>query len=160
MVDQLNQTPSKISILSLLLCSEAHRDALIKFLIATHVPQKIIVNQFEGVVANIAAGGCLGFCDDEFPLEGKAYSKALHISIECTNTLLSRVLVDIGSSLNVLTKKSLTKQTIEGLLVKLSTLIVRAFDGYLEGMQLEKWISLLRYVHTPSLLPSMSWISI
>ena len=27
-VDQLNQTPSKISILSLLLCSEAHRDAV------------------------------------------------------------------------------------------------------------------------------------
>lgn len=47
-IDQLNQTPSKISILSLLLCSKAHRNALIKFLSATQVPQEINVNQFEG----------------------------------------------------------------------------------------------------------------
>lgn len=38
MVNQLNQTPSKISIQSFLLCSEAHKDALIKFLNAAHVP--------------------------------------------------------------------------------------------------------------------------
>ncbi|XP_050889426.1 uncharacterized protein LOC127094663 [Lathyrus oleraceus] len=81
-VDHLNQTPSKFSILSLLLCSEAHRDDLLKFLSAAHVPQEITVNQFEGVVANIASKGCLCFCDDELPPEGKNYNKALHISIE------------------------------------------------------------------------------
>lgn len=37
-VEQLNQTPSKISMLSLLICSKAHRDALVKFLRATQVP--------------------------------------------------------------------------------------------------------------------------
>ena len=31
-VEQLGQTPSKISMLSLLLCSEAHAQALVKFL--------------------------------------------------------------------------------------------------------------------------------
>ncbi|XP_050889365.1 uncharacterized protein LOC127094590 [Lathyrus oleraceus] len=36
-VDQLNQTPSKISILSLLLSSEVHRKALLKVLNAAHV---------------------------------------------------------------------------------------------------------------------------
>lgn len=70
-VDQLNQTPSKISILSLLMFSKTHIDALIKFLSAAHVPQEITVNQFEGVVENIASSGCLGFCDDKFPPEGK-----------------------------------------------------------------------------------------
>ncbi|XP_050896696.1 uncharacterized protein LOC127103487 [Lathyrus oleraceus] len=128
-VDQLNQTPSKISILSLLLCSEAHRDALFKFLSAAHVPQEITVNQFEGVVDNIASKGCLGFCDDELPPEGKNHNKALHVSIECADTIMSRVLVDTGSSLNVLPKISLTKLTIEGLLMKPSALIMRAFDG-------------------------------
>ncbi|XP_050908890.1 uncharacterized protein LOC127122628 [Lathyrus oleraceus] len=128
-VDQLNQTPSKISILSLLLCSEARRDALLKFISAAHVPQEITVNQFEGVVANIASKGCLGFCDDELPPEGKNHKKALHISIECADTIMFRVLVDTGSSLNVLPKISLTKLTIEGLLMKPSALIVRAFDG-------------------------------
>lgn len=86
------------------------------------------MNQFEGVVANIAAGGCLGFGDDELPPEGKARHKDLHISIECTGTVLSRVLMDIRSSLNVLSKNSLTKLTIEGLLMKPNTLIVRAFN--------------------------------
>ena len=37
-VIQLNQTPAKISILSLLLCSEAHAKALIAFLKTVHVP--------------------------------------------------------------------------------------------------------------------------
>lgn len=37
-VEKLNQTPSKISMLSLLMCFEAHRDALVKFLRTTHVP--------------------------------------------------------------------------------------------------------------------------
>lgn len=36
-VDQLGQTPSKISILSFLLSSEAHRKALLKFLNTDHV---------------------------------------------------------------------------------------------------------------------------
>lgn len=40
-VDQLNQAPSKISMLSLLICSDAYIDALVKFLRASHVPQEI-----------------------------------------------------------------------------------------------------------------------
>ena len=39
-VEQLGQTPSKISMLALLLCSEAHAMALIKFLKAADVPQE------------------------------------------------------------------------------------------------------------------------
>lgn len=128
-VEQLNQTLSKISIMSLLLYSEAHQDALMKFLSVTHVPQEIIVNQFEGVVANIAARSCLGFSDNELPPEGKAHNKVFPISIKCVGTILSRVLVDIGSSLNVLPKNSLTKLIIKGLLMKPSMLVVRAFDG-------------------------------
>lgn len=43
-VDQLSHTPSKISILSLLLSSEAHRDSLYKILNEAHVTQDIMVN--------------------------------------------------------------------------------------------------------------------
>ena len=39
-VEQLGQTPSKISMLALLLCSEAHAKALVKFLKTAHVPQE------------------------------------------------------------------------------------------------------------------------
>ena len=37
-VEQLGQTLPKISMLALLLCSEAHAQALVKFLKSTHVP--------------------------------------------------------------------------------------------------------------------------
>ena len=43
-VDQLNQTPSKISILSLLLSSEPHRRAMLKILNEAHVTNDITVN--------------------------------------------------------------------------------------------------------------------
>ncbi|XP_050915175.1 uncharacterized protein LOC127130153 [Lathyrus oleraceus] len=111
-VDQLNQTSSKISMLSLLMCSEAHRDAL-----------------FEGVVNNIATSLSLGFSDEELLAEGRNHNKALHISIECMDTVLSRVLVDIGFFLNVMPKSSFAKLTVEGLVMKSSELIVRTFDG-------------------------------
>lgn len=87
------------------------------------------MNQFESVVANISASNCLGFNDDELPPEGRNHNKELHISIDCVDIVLSRVLVDIGSSLNVLPKNSLSKLTIEGLVMKPSSLIVIAFAG-------------------------------
>ncbi|XP_058775445.1 uncharacterized protein LOC131649706 [Vicia villosa] len=57
-VDQLHQTPSKISLLSLLVHSEKHRDALMKILNTAHVTKDITVNQFDGMVANLTAGAC------------------------------------------------------------------------------------------------------
>ena len=43
-VKQLGQTSTKISILSLLLCSESHAQALVRFLKSAHVPQEISVD--------------------------------------------------------------------------------------------------------------------
>ncbi|XP_050878511.1 uncharacterized protein LOC127082315 [Lathyrus oleraceus] len=128
-VDQLNQTPSKISILSLLLSSEAHRKALLKVLNAAHVMQDITVDQFDDVVGNITASRYLGFNEAELPPEGNSHNKALHISVTCTNSLLSRVLVDTGSSLNVLPKSILSQLQFKGPKMRSITLIVRAFDG-------------------------------
>ncbi|KAI5438228.1 hypothetical protein KIW84_024102 [Lathyrus oleraceus] len=128
-VDQLIQTSSKISILSLLLCSEAHREALLKVLNAAYVPQEISLNQLEGIVANVHTSNGLGFTDSDLTPAGRNHNKALHISMECRDTVLSHVLVDTGSSLNVLPKRALSKLEVEGLVLKPSDLIVRAFDG-------------------------------
>lgn len=84
-----------------------------KFQSVAHVPQEIMLNQFERVMAKIAARSCIGFCDDKLPPEGKAHNKVLHILIQCVDTILSKVLVDTGSSLIILHKNSLTKLTIE-----------------------------------------------
>ncbi|KAI5415820.1 hypothetical protein KIW84_041023 [Lathyrus oleraceus] len=128
-VDQLNQTPSKISILSLLICSEAHRNALLKMLNMAYVPQEISVNQLEGVIANVNTRHGLGFTDLDLTPEGRNHNRALHITMECKGTILSRVLVDTGSSLNVLPKKALSKLDAEGVVLTPSDLVVRAFDG-------------------------------
>lgn len=85
--------------------------------------------QFEGVVNNIATNLSLGFSDEELPAEGRNHNKSLHISIECVGTVLSRVLVNTGSSVNVIPKSSLAKLTTEGLMMKPSELVSRAFDG-------------------------------
>lgn len=127
-VDQLHQTPSKISILSLLLNSEAHRTALMKVLEQAHVGHDITVNQFDGIVNNITSCGNLSFTDEDLTPEGRDHNKALHISVKCANDSMSRVLVDTGSSLNVMPKITLNKLAYEGILQP-SALVVKAFDG-------------------------------
>ncbi|XP_058784373.1 uncharacterized protein LOC131659162 [Vicia villosa] len=111
-VEQLGQTQSKISILQLLMCSE-----------------KISVNQLEAVANNISAGNGLGFTHRDLPPEGKNHNKAFHILMECKGTTLSRVLVDTGSSLNVLPKSALMRIDYAGVELRPSELMVRAFDG-------------------------------
>ncbi|XP_058744334.1 uncharacterized protein LOC131616905 [Vicia villosa] len=128
-VDQLHQTPSKISLLSLLVHSEKHRDALMKILNAAHVTKEITINQFDGMVANLTAGACLSFNDHELPPQGKEHNKALHISIQCGKAHISRVLIDTGSSQNMMPKATLDKIALEGLVVRPSRLVVKAFDG-------------------------------
>lgn len=45
------------------------------------------------------------------------------------NTILSRVLVDIRSSLNVMPKSTLNKLMVKDVQMRASALIVKAFDG-------------------------------
>ena len=129
MVEQLGQTPSKISLLSLLLCFEAHAKALIAFLKTVHVPQETSADQFKDCVASLTADNGLGFSDADLTPKGRKYNDALHVSIECRGTTMAHVLVDTGSSLNVLPKKALDRMDCEGLTLKPSNIVVRAFDG-------------------------------
>lgn len=128
-MDQMNHIPSKISILSLLLSSKDHRESMVKVLGASHVTKDITVDQFDGIIANIIVGSCLGFIDDELPSEGRAYNKALHISMKCLDTMLSKVLVDTMSLLNVMPKTTLMKLTLEGVAMRPNILIIKASDG-------------------------------
>ncbi|KAI5382844.1 hypothetical protein KIW84_070306 [Lathyrus oleraceus] len=128
-VEQLGHTPSKISMLSLLLSSEPHANALIKFLKTAHVPQETSVNQFENYVANLAVDNGLGFSDADLTPAGKNHNKALDISIECKGITLSHVLIDNDSSLNVLPKAVLDKLDCKSIELKPSDIVVRAYDG-------------------------------
>jgi len=111
------------------MCSEAHRNVLLKMLNMAYVPQEISVNQLEGVIANVNTRHGLGFTDLDLTPEGRNHNRALHITMECKGAVLSHVLVDSGSSLNVLPKKALSKLDAEGVVLTPSDLVVRAFDG-------------------------------
>ncbi|GAU10540.1 hypothetical protein TSUD_419480 [Trifolium subterraneum] len=128
-VDQLLQTPSKISILSLLMNSDAHRDALMKVLDQAYVDHDVTLGQFGSIVGNVTACNNLSFSDEELPEKGRDHNLALHISVICKSDALSNVLVDIGSSLNVMSKFTLDKLAYCGAPLRPSALIVKAFDG-------------------------------
>ncbi|XP_050897515.1 uncharacterized protein LOC127104371 [Lathyrus oleraceus] len=100
-----------------------------KFLNEAYMAKDISVIQFDNMVANLNASSCLMFTDDDLPPNGREHNMALHISIQCTDVTLARVLVDTGSSLNVLPKTTLAQLNIEGVQMRPSALIVKAFDG-------------------------------
>jgi len=128
-IHQLMQTPSKVYVLSLLLNSEAHRNALMKVLNQAFVDHDVIVGQFDGIVGNITACNNLSFNDEELPEEGRNHNMVLHISVNCKTDALSNVLVDTGSSLNVMAKTTYDQLSYKGTPLRRSEVMVKAFDG-------------------------------
>ena len=128
-VDQLNRMPAKVSLLELLMHSDSHRKLLMKILSGAYVDQEISLDKFEEIVSHITANNYLTFIEEELPSEGRGHNKALHISVKCMNHFISRVLIDNGSSLNVMPKATLNKLSTEGIHLRPSTMVVRAFDG-------------------------------
>lgn len=94
MVDQLFHTPSKIFVLSLLMSSKAHREALQKVLEQAYVDHDVTVDQFDGIVSNITACNNLSFRDKELPKQGRSHNLDMHMSINCQEDAMSNVLVD------------------------------------------------------------------
>jgi len=127
-VDQLSKQPAKISVLSLLLHSEVHRDALLKVLNEAYVPPDISVDKLDRLVSNITADNHISFTDDEIPPDGRGSYKALHITTHCKGRVLPKVLIDNGSALNVMPLITLNKLPVDSSYIKRSHTVVRAFD--------------------------------
>ncbi|KAI5395480.1 hypothetical protein KIW84_061884 [Lathyrus oleraceus] len=108
-VEQLLQTPSKISVLSLLMNSELHKEALQKVLEQAYMEHGVTVDQFDHIVSNITSCNNLSFCGEGLPKEGRNHNLALHILMNCKEDAISNVLVDTGSLLNVLPKSTLAR---------------------------------------------------
>ncbi|KAK8579300.1 hypothetical protein V6N13_142513 [Hibiscus sabdariffa] len=128
-VEHLNRLPAQISMLSLLLSSELHRNALLKMLNQTFVPKEISADKMDRLVGNIAMENFLSFSDKEIPEGGRGSHKALHITTRCKGYMLPGVLVDNGSALNVLPLATLKKLPIDNTHIKPYQNTVRAFDG-------------------------------
>jgi len=127
-IDQLLQTPSKISIMSLLVNSDAHKEALMKVLYQAYVDHDVILGQFGSIVGNVTACNNLGFNDEDLPAEGKNRNLALHISVKSKSDSLSNVLIDTGSSLNVMSMTTLKRLSYPGIQLRASSVSARTFD--------------------------------
>ncbi|KAI5422149.1 hypothetical protein KIW84_045565 [Lathyrus oleraceus] len=110
------------------LIKRTHREALQKVLEQAYVEHDVTVDQFDHIVANITACNSLSFYDEELPEEGINHNLALHISMNCKEDALSNVLVDIGSSLNVLPKSTLSRLSYQGAPMRYSGVIVKVMD--------------------------------
>lgn len=77
----------------------------------SYVTKDITIDQFDEGVVNITVNSCLGLSNEELSMEGQAQNKALHISMKCLESILSRVLMNNGSSLNVMPKSTLKAQS-------------------------------------------------
>ncbi|KAA0043107.1 Gag-pro-like protein [Cucumis melo var. makuwa] len=113
----------------IILEQEPHRKMLLDILNKAHVGHDISVEKFSGIIGNITSSNSIVFTDDEIPPEGLSHTKALHIQVKCKDYVIARVLVDNGSTLNIMPKSTLLKLPVDMSHIKLSTMVVKAFDG-------------------------------
>ncbi|XP_070004932.1 uncharacterized protein [Nicotiana sylvestris] len=128
-VEQLRKTPAQISFLSLLIHSDEHRRVLMKILNEEHVPDKITVNHLEKIAGKIFQANRITFSDDELPMEGTEHNQALYLTVKCEDSVVSRVLVENGSSANICPLSTVQKLKIGIERIHLNSVCVRAFDG-------------------------------
>ncbi|RDX67654.1 hypothetical protein CR513_53435, partial [Mucuna pruriens] len=124
MLDQMHKTLAR----SLLINYEGYRSLLLKVLNDAHVAQDITPEKFGGIINNTMTSRHLSLSEDEVPTEGRSHNQPLHIIVKCGNYMIARMLIDNGSSLNVMPKVTLDKlYSIESTL-RTSYVVVRAFD--------------------------------
>jgi len=127
-IEQLNKTLARVSLLELFMSSEPHRALLLKVLNEAHVAQDISIEGFGGLVNNITANNYLAFAEEEILAEGSGHNRALHVSVKCMDHVVAKVLIDNGSSLKVMPKRTLEKFPFNASHLRPSSMVVCAFD--------------------------------
>ena len=59
----------------------------------------------------------------------------MHIFVKCEDMIVSRVLIDNGSTLNVCPMSTIEHLNVDTSLIRPTTMIIRAFDGTLRKVQ-------------------------
>ena len=128
-VEQLKKTPAKISLFSLIMSSEAHRNALKRVLDQSYVCKDITPERVEGIVNAIRASNSITFTENEIAPNISGRPKALHITLKCQGYVIAKVLIDGGSAFNVLPYSTLQQLPVDLSTVEPNSIIVKAFDG-------------------------------
>ena len=100
-----------------------------KVLKEMHVPIGITDSSFNGMLSLMLATNQISFSDDDLPPKGKDHTLAMHIVVKCEDMIVTRVLVDNGSALNVYSMATLKPLKVDMSLIWPSIMIIRAFDG-------------------------------
>ena len=87
--EQLNKTPTHIFILSLLMSSEAHRNALMEVLDGVNIPKDTMSETLASTIGRIVEANKISFHDDEQLAEGVGHNKALHIAVKCCDKVVT-----------------------------------------------------------------------
>ena len=128
-MEQLHKLPTKISLLALMLNSEPHREAVLKILKQAYVPHNASIDKIDRLVGNVMMDNYISLSDDEIPPNGHGSTNALHITTKVKDCTLPKVLIDNGSSLNVMPLSTLMRLPVDRSYMKHSKTVVRAFDG-------------------------------
>ncbi|XP_070009037.1 uncharacterized protein [Nicotiana sylvestris] len=128
-IDQLKKMSAQIFLMSLLMSSDSHRNALVKVLNEAYVPAETTSEHFKTMEAQILEAHKITFHGDELPPEGLSHNKALHLIVKCRDKLIFRVFIDNGSALNIFPFTTLKALGIDIEKVREIHVNVRAFDG-------------------------------
>ena len=93
------------------------------------MPHNASINKIDCLVGNIMMDNYISFSDDEIPPNGRESTKALHITTKVNDCTLPKVLIDNGSSLNVMPLSTLMRLPMYRFYMKHTHTVVRAFDG-------------------------------
>ncbi|XP_054808679.1 uncharacterized protein LOC129310792 [Prosopis cineraria] len=128
-VEQLNKTPARISILSLIFSSEVHRKALQKVLNEAYVWPNITPKKVVNLANTVKNSTLIAFFEDEIFLTASQCPKVLHITLKCHGYVIAKVLIDGDSTLNVLPRSTIELLPVDASCMKHSDVVVKAFDG-------------------------------
>ena len=112
-----------------MLNSEPHKEAMLKVMKQAYVPHNASTDKIDCLVENIMMDNYISFSDNEIPPNGRGNTKALHITTKVKDCTLPKVLIDNGSSLNVMPLSTLMRLPVDRSYMKHTKTVVRAFNG-------------------------------
>lgn len=134
MIEQLKKTPARISLLSLILSSEPHRRAIQNVLNEAYVKPDVTPEGVVNMVDPIRRVNAISFSEEEILPCTRKGPKALYITLKCRGYVVAGVLIDGGSTLNVVPFALLEEMEMSLDDLQSREITVRAFDGTRRGI--------------------------
>ena len=87
------------------------------------------------MVLTVLATNQISFTDEELPPEGREHTLPMHIMVKLENMIVSKVLINNKSVLNVFSMSTIEHLDVDTSLICPTTMIIKAFDSTLREVQ-------------------------